>query len=230
MPSPVESIRCSLTWIEDSMASLEYYSNWSFLRENLQKNMNAQLKHALVAAGELQMHLAQAATEILLDAANRDRSQKEEQRNEEARYSLEKQRAERLRLEQEREQKRWRPAPGTKSESPIEDMFLFSARALGLELEQQMQIGKYRVDFAIPSLKIAIETDGHEHHSSRKQRSRDARQMRELLALGWHCVRYTGTEITESSDACVRDLITIKEARGLALAETVASNGEPSDG
>lgn len=49
---------------------------------------------------------------------------------------------------------------------------------------QQFPIGRYRLDFAWPDLKIALEIDGW-HHRSPEGAQRDARRDAKLRADGW---------------------------------------------
>lgn len=81
------------------------------------------------------------------------------------------------------------------------------------ELKVQHQVGGYRIDFAYivrpfkePPIKLAIECDGHDFHSSRDQRARDARQGNDLLAEGWHLMRFTGSQIHKDPEACAQQV------------------------
>lgn len=69
--------------------------------------------------------------------------------------------------------------PGIKHEfshkrfdSPLEQMF-YELAFLDLHLYPQHAVGKYRLDFAIPDKKIAIELDGHEYLEKRRKRKRE---------------------------------------------------------
>jgi len=74
-------------------------------------------------------------------------------------------------------------------ESPIEEKF-WNALKLEHFITPQKKIGRYRVDFAIEHLRIAIELDGHDYHSSKEQLAHDAKRERYLQARGWRIVRY----------------------------------------
>ena len=105
-----------------------------------------------------------------------------------------------------------------RSLSPIERPFL-EAWNKGVKrgwpaLARQHQVvtgeRRYRLDFAIPSEKIAIELDGHRWHSSPEQMASDRERQTALEALGWHFLRFTGQEVYRDVDHCVarvRDLI-----------------------
>lgn len=56
------------------------------------------------------------------------------------------------------------------------------------ELEQEYRIGKYRLDFAAPDVKIAIEVDGW-HHRSPEGAARDAERDSWLRSEGWIVLR-----------------------------------------
>lgn len=67
----------------------------------------------------------------------------------------------------------------------------------------------YRVDFLLPGGTI-VELDGHDWHSSKPQRAKDAKRDRDLTGLGYRVIRFTGSEVHADPDACVA------EAAGLA--------------
>ena len=92
--------------------------------------------------------------------------------------------------------------------SPIEKLFWEKAKPLIPDLEREVQLGEYRVDFFVRNSKLVIELDGHDYHKTKEQRTRDAQQMRYLLGLGYHTIRYTGTEIFNNADACISGAIT----------------------
>jgi len=54
---------------------------------------------------------------------------------------------------------------------------------------------EYPLDFAIPSLKIAIEADGETFHGSPKQIQHDRERDMHLAQMGWTTIRFTDTEI-----------------------------------
>ena len=60
------------------------------------------------------------------------------------------------------------------------------ASALGAVVRRQYVIGRYIVDFAVPSVRLAIEVDGA-YHATR--RVADARRDRELGRRGWRVLR-----------------------------------------
>lgn len=52
---------------------------------------------------------------------------------------------------------------------------------------------RYRLDFAIPSHKVAIEVDGFEFHRNRMQFDNDRVRQNALISAGWKIVRITAT-------------------------------------
>jgi very-short-patch-repair endonuclease len=92
-------------------------------------------------------------------------------------------------------------------QSPIEVKFAHAALSKGLNLRPQFWIetkgGWYRADFAIPYIKIAVEIDGQEFHSTKEQRTYDAQRQRDLEIEGWKVIRFTGTEVHQNAFKCV---------------------------
>jgi very-short-patch-repair endonuclease len=91
-------------------------------------------------------------------------------------------------------------------ESPVEQRFWDACKGRISGLEPQFYVGSYRIDFAVMPLKIAVEIDGHEYHSSVEQRTSDARRARHLQAKGWTVVRFTGSEVHADVERCVSEL------------------------
>lgn len=110
-------------------------------------------------------------------------------------------------------------------ESPIESLYYDSAlkidydrlsdlsgedwRRFYLNLESQYKLEKYRLDFALPELKIAIELDGHDSHKTKEQRTNDANRERYLQLKGWKVIRFTGSEIYKRPSMCIIETLKI---------------------
>jgi len=123
-----------------------------------------------------------------------------------------------------------------KSESPIERMFLLGLvgfsytlpvlRFAGedfdrvgfqsfctVDVEQQSQIGRYRVDFLLRVSNdrkhigdVVVECDGHDFHERTKaQAKRDRARDRDLTLQGLTVLRFTGSEIHANVMVCVRE-------------------------
>jgi very-short-patch-repair endonuclease len=77
----------------------------------------------------------------------------------------------------------------------------------------------YRLDFALiyeifindelkKEVKIAIECDGHDFHSSKEQIRKDSMRTRKLMSQGWRVIRYSGSEIYQKANRSeMRDII-----------------------
>lgn len=101
-------------------------------------------------------------------------------------------------------------------ESPIERRFWAHGygplSALG-RLTPQLRVEGYRVDFALINipcvdlLKVAIELDGHDYHSTRHQRNYDTARDRIFLKAGWQVIHFTGSQINRDCEGCVRETV-----------------------
>ncbi len=101
-----------------------------------------------------------------------------------------------------------------RTESKIEEIFWNNVKNEIPGVYIQYWIGIYRVDFAIPDLKIAIECYSQEFHSSAMARTKDAERERILHIKGWRIIHFTGTEIKHDVQKCVRDLKKIVVSHG----------------
>lgn len=94
-------------------------------------------------------------------------------------------------------------------ESPIEVQFWDAATAsftvptVLAGMVPQHHVGAYRLDFALPDKRLAIEVDGFTFHSSRDAFNRDRRRQADLEMLGWRVLRFTGDEIRTNAWDCV---------------------------
>lgn len=68
------------------------------------------------------------------------------------------------------------------------------------------------IDVAFPALRVAIELDGFEHHSTRPQFESDRKRQNRLVLNGWTILRFTWRMLTEHPDQ-VLDQITSAVAR-----------------
>lgn len=74
----------------------------------------------------------------------------------------------------------------------------------GLRSQVSALAGKYRIDFALPRLKVGIELDGYTWHSSKEAFTKDRQRQRDLEADGWRLIRFSGAEVNGDVEACVR--------------------------
>ena len=89
----------------------------------------------------------------------------------------------------------------TKEESELEKRFTGMSRRHGLPafaLQHEVwSAGRFvaRVDAALPELKLAIEVDGFEFHSSPDAFQRDRNRQNALVGLGWTVLRFTWNDV-----------------------------------
>lgn len=107
--------------------------------------------------------------------------------------------------------------------SPIEAIFLIEWKTMrvgethGLNLEPQRPVktdrGNYSVDFLVtssrdPSLRLAVELDGHEFHEKTKdQAAADRARERAIIREGVTVLRFTGSEVFRSPHACIGEIL-----------------------
>jgi hypothetical protein len=65
---------------------------------------------------------------------------------------------------------------------------------------------RYRLDFAYPALKLAIEVDGWATHFSPEQQRYDHRRANELIKAGWTILRYSWWEVTNESERVASEI------------------------
>jgi very-short-patch-repair endonuclease len=63
-----------------------------------------------------------------------------------------------------------------------------------------------RVDFAYPSLRLAIDVDGYQFHSARSEWQRDRRLQNALTLLGWRLLRVTSDDIDRRPEQVVDEI------------------------
>jgi very-short-patch-repair endonuclease len=103
-------------------------------------------------------------------------------------------------------------------ESPVEAAFwsaaYFELSKLG-RLTPQIKVGSYRLDFGLEAraLKLAIEIDGHDFHSTKEQKAADYQRDRYLQSQGWRVIRFSGSEVYQDASKCA--LEAVKIARGM---------------
>lgn len=108
-------------------------------------------------------------------------------------------------------------------ESPIELLFYYCFELINIEInshlcllpqnEIETENKKYRVDFTLremdtnKELKVVIECDGYEYHSSSKQMARDNQRQRDLENAGYTIIRFSGSEIYNDPVKCVYETL-----------------------
>lgn len=73
---------------------------------------------------------------------------------------------------------------------------------LGIIYLFEHKVGRYVVDFALPSLGVALECDGW-HHTTPKGKQHDAKKDAALTSEGWQVVRISGDEIHKDTRSAV---------------------------
>lgn len=101
--------------------------------------------------------------------------------------------------------------------SPIERQFWDAHTWLALPelkgLVPEYRTAGFRIDFALPELKIGIELDGFASHSSTKDIVRDRQRQRALEAAGWYIIRFGGSEVHHDAERCARQAATLVATR-----------------
>jgi very-short-patch-repair endonuclease len=64
--------------------------------------------------------------------------------------------------------------------------------------------GRYRLDFAWPDCKVALECDGWAHHGTRAAFGKDRARLSDLVSLGWRVLVVTWDVATKSPERLVR--------------------------
>ena len=92
-------------------------------------------------------------------------------------------------------------------DSPLETRFLRLIRQERLPLPKPgVEVGRYRLDFAYPSIRLAIELEGYAFHSGRKAWSHDLHRRNELVSLGWNVLHFTWDDVVHQPGVVVAEL------------------------
>jgi very-short-patch-repair endonuclease len=91
-----------------------------------------------------------------------------------------------------------------KTESPIERRLFKSLWALNYPVVCQYPFGRYRLDMALPFLKLCIEADGKDYHSSPSRKAHDRKRDAYLKSRGWTTLRFSGSQINSNINWVVR--------------------------
>jgi very-short-patch-repair endonuclease len=93
----------------------------------------------------------------------------------------------------------------TPPDGVLEPRFARLLKNAGLPPAQfQHPVGRYKIDFAYPSLMLAIEVDGYGPHSSRRAFQIDRDRQNELVARGWTVLRFTWADVVKRPDHVAR--------------------------
>jgi len=98
-------------------------------------------------------------------------------------------------------QRQWRLDNPTSAELTMID----ALNATGLTYEREHQVGRYFLDFAFVTCRVAIEVDGIGWHA--RAAAKDAARDAWLAAQGWHIFRYNTRQVGQDAAGCVQDVI-----------------------
>lgn len=66
--------------------------------------------------------------------------------------------------------------------------------------------GLYRLDFAYPAIRFAIEVDGYTWHHSPEQVARDQTRRNRLRSQGWTILEYNWQTVTKEPDRVIAEI------------------------
>jgi very-short-patch-repair endonuclease len=72
----------------------------------------------------------------------------------------------------------------------------------------------YFIDFAYPSVQLAIEVDGYETRRSRRSFDDDAERQNHLVLAGWTFLRVTWTRLLHDPSGVARDIVEVLGTKG----------------
>ncbi len=89
--------------------------------------------------------------------------------------------------------------------TPIEEIVGTALAQAGIEAIPQYQVSRYRLDFAILSLRgtLAIECDNKKAHGTMAQRARDKKRDAFLRTRGWRIIHLKEDAIIFDLDSCI---------------------------
>lgn len=72
---------------------------------------------------------------------------------------------------------------------------------------QPIQGRKFRIDFAFPTEKVAIEFDGYRYHGFSKKGFKQGLERQNILVRhGWRVLRYTLTDVRDRLDTVIQEI------------------------
>lgn len=83
----------------------------------------------------------------------------------------------------------------------------------GFKCELQKRIGKYQVDFYIPSIKVVLEIDGDRHKHQRESDSWRDIEIKNKLGAGWNMVRIGTENLDTRAESLIRGIYAVLENR-----------------
>jgi very-short-patch-repair endonuclease len=95
----------------------------------------------------------------------------------------------------------------------IEVMAEEGLQSLGLPYLFEHKVGRYLIDFALPTLSVGLECDGW-HHRIAKVAARDEKRDAELLKRGWRVVRVQAEDLVRDPVAAIREALNLTSPPG----------------
>ncbi|MEW2478284.1 type IV toxin-antitoxin system AbiEi family antitoxin domain-containing protein [Mycobacterium sp. NPDC049093] len=80
------------------------------------------------------------------------------------------------------------------------------------------RLGRYVIDVAFPSAKLAIETDGWAFHSDQEDFQKDRVKQNEIALLSWQVLRFTWLDLTEYPQRVIAEIRFAIQCRSSAAA------------
>lgn len=95
------------------------------------------------------------------------------------------------------------------TDTPIEIKLrdALAKHGLGKLLKPQYRVGPYWIDLAVPQVRLAIECDGRDYHTSPADRERDQHRDDYLAKLGWRVKHFRGRDIVFATARCAEIVI-----------------------
>ncbi|MFM9377511.1 type IV toxin-antitoxin system AbiEi family antitoxin domain-containing protein [Gordonia sp. VNK21] len=82
---------------------------------------------------------------------------------------------------------------------------------------QQLPFGRWRIDFAWPELKVAVEIDGWAFHRDHRRFRSDIRKRNQLIAAGWLPLTFSWHDLQENPVGCLELLVRVLRERASTL-------------
>ena len=88
--------------------------------------------------------------------------------------------------------------------SQLEQRFFDELRACGIIAAPGYQVERFLVDLALVPMKVAVEVDGGNWHTTKKKQEQDRRKTARLRALGWEVIRVRESDLGRLKEILAR--------------------------
>jgi hypothetical protein len=109
---------------------------------------------------------------------------------------------------------------GAPTPSVLESRFLRDCRRFGLPFPQAEVVageqGQYRLDFAYPLIRLAIEVYGYAWHHTPEQLGSDLARQRHLTEQGWTVLAFTWKQLADDPEGVIREILAAYSRLSLA--------------